>query len=99
MELPTSSAKDAQKDERKAVVIDGQKIPFTPEDKTLLVALEKHKIDAPYHCRDGFCGVCRATLKRGQVAYPNGEPLAYVGEGEILPCCCIPVTHIEIEIE
>ncbi len=76
-----------------------QKITFIPDDKTLLNRLEKNNIDVHYHCRDGFCGACRVTLAKGTISYPNGEPLAFVGENEILPCCCIPTSNITLKIE
>ncbi|OUS30728.1 hypothetical protein A9Q98_04270 [Thalassotalea sp. 42_200_T64] len=64
--------------------------------RTALEYFEYYDIEIHYHCRDGFCGACRVTLDKGQIEYINGEPLAYIREGEILPCCCIPKTDIEI---
>ncbi len=64
--------------------------------KTTLEFLEANDIEIHYHCRDGFCGACRVTLEKGEISYINGEPLAYIRPGEILPCCCIPTTDIEI---
>ncbi|QTH71551.1 class I ribonucleotide reductase maintenance protein YfaE [Pseudoalteromonas xiamenensis] len=64
---------------------------------SLLVTLESAKIDAPYQCREGFCGACRVKLIKGQVIY-NEEPLAFVREGEVLTCCSQPITDIEIEL-
>ena len=69
------------------------------EDKTLLHSLERANIECHYHCRDGFCGACRVTLNQGEVHYPNGDPLAFVGDNEILPCCCIPQSDIDITID
>lgn len=85
--------------ESKVVSANGNKVCYQAQDKTLLNCLEKHDIEVHYHCRDGFCGACRVKLNKGQVIYPQGEPLAFVGEDEILPCCCIPVTNIDITIE
>ena len=65
----------------------------------LLECLEAANIEVHSHCRDGFCGVCRIKLKSGSINYYNGDPLAYVGENEILPCCCLPLSDIEIEVE
>ncbi len=78
---------------------NGKTIVFTENKQTLLECLEQAKVEVHYHCRDGFCGACRVTLTSGKVSYPNGEPLAYVGEDEILPCCCIPITDISLTIE
>jgi ferredoxin len=80
------------------VTIDtGEKVK-APIKKTLLESLEAAQVEVHYHCRDGFCGACRVTLEQGQVFYPLGEPLAYVDDNEILPCCCVPVTNLKISI-
>ena len=81
------------------IVVDKQHYEYNESDKTLLNCLERHGIEVHFHCRDGFCGACRVTLERGQVCYPNGEPLAFVGENEILPCCCIPTSNVQLKIE
>lgn len=102
-----SSSKDALKDKKKdnstintfIITVEDQKICFDPEDKTLLNNLEKNDVEVHYHCRDGFCGACRVTLAKGQISYPNGEPLAFVGENEILPCCCVPASDISLIID
>ena len=78
---------------------NGQLIHFTGQHKTLLDCLESENIEVHYHCRDGFCGACRIKLNQGDIHYPNGEPLAFVAEGEILPCCCIPKTDIDVDID
>lgn len=83
----------------KKVCANGKVIIFTGEHDTLLESLEAEDIEVHYHCRDGFCGACRVKLNQGEIHYPQGEPLAFVGDGEILPCCCIPKTDIELEIE
>ncbi|GHF93289.1 class I ribonucleotide reductase maintenance protein YfaE [Thalassotalea marina] len=81
------------------VTANGKTVCFQQQDKTLLNCLEKNDIEVHYHCRDGFCGACRVKLNKGQVLYPQGEPLAFVGDDEILPCCCIPITNIDITVE
>ncbi|MCO4800006.1 MAG: 2Fe-2S ferredoxin-like protein [Colwelliaceae bacterium] len=81
------------------ITVDQTTIRFDPAEKTLLNSLEKNDVEVHYHCRDGFCGACRVTLVKGDIYYPNGEPLAYVGDNEILPCCCIPTSDISLIIE
>ena len=83
----------------KTITIDDKTIIYRDSDKTLLNCLEAHNIEVHYHCRDGFCGACRIKLNSGTIHYPNGEPLAFIGAGEILPCCCIPVENIDITID
>ncbi|HLV48082.1 MAG TPA: class I ribonucleotide reductase maintenance protein YfaE [Aliidiomarina sp.] len=68
----------------------------TGEPKTLLQALESAGLELSYHCRTGFCGACRSTLKSGEVEYLN-EPLAYIRPGEILPCICVAKSDLTID--
>jgi len=48
-----------------------------------------------YHCREGFCGACRVRKIIGTVDYTL-DPLAFIDDDEILPCCSTPKTDIEI---
>jgi ferredoxin len=81
------------------ISVKGKVIPFVDNKQTLLECLEQAKIEVHYHCRDGFCGACRVTLTAGEINYPKGEPLAFIGNNEILPCCCVPVTNISLELD
>jgi ferredoxin len=81
------------------ISVDNIKITFQESDKNLLECLENSNVEVHYHCRDGFCGACRVTLVEGEIYYPNGEPLAFVGDGEILSCCCVPKSDIILIIE
>lgn len=76
---------------------DGQVIFFTRGD-TLLQTLEKNGVDMHYQCRAGYCGACRTRLDKGEVKYLT-SPLAWVDEGEILPCVCIPQGDIEVSFD
>nr|WP_211245000.1 class I ribonucleotide reductase maintenance protein YfaE [Thalassotalea mangrovi] len=67
--------------------------------KNLLEFFEQQNIEAHYHCRDGFCGACRVELLQGSVAYTNGEPLAFIREGEILLCCSVPTSDIKLSCD
>ncbi len=64
---------------------------ITGEDAvtTILEQLESAGIQVESQCRSGYCGACRLKKKSGEVKYDN-DPLAYVGQDEILPCCCRP---------
>lgn len=64
--------------------------------ETLLDGLERTGHEVEYQCRSGYCGVCRLTLLSGNVSYDE-PPLAYLGQSEILPCCCTVVEPIRIE--
>ncbi|WDE09635.1 class I ribonucleotide reductase maintenance protein YfaE [Thalassomonas haliotis] len=91
----------AQSEEQKVPVIsvEGKKVTCTGQYPSILECLEDADVEVHYHCRDGFCGACRVTLEQGKVVYPQGEPLAFVGEGEILTCCSLPVTDIKITLD
>ena len=80
-------------------MVQGKVVPFENNEQTLLECLESANIEVHYHCRDGFCGACRVTLVEGEIYYPNGEPLAFIGDGEILTCCSIPKSDIKLLIE
>ena len=75
-------------------VIDAKCVPAR-NDKTLLESLEQSGIDVHYHCREGFCGACRTKLKAGEVRYTT-DPLAFIDDDEILPCCCIPISDLKV---
>lgn len=71
------------------LVSDGQ--------QTVLETLEAHQLQVEYQCREGYCGSCRLRLCQGQVAY-RSPPLAYVQPGEILACCCQPISDLELDL-
>ncbi|HBY86730.1 MAG TPA: 2Fe-2S ferredoxin-like protein [Colwellia sp.] len=79
--------------------VQSKVVHYENNKQTLLECLESADVEVHYHCRDGFCGACRVTLVAGEINYPLGEPLAFVGDKEILPCCCIPVTDITLLID
>ncbi|MFQ3170367.1 MAG: ferredoxin [Oleispira sp.] len=65
--------------------------------QTLLESLEAQNITVNYQCREGYCGSCRTQLLEGEVHYTE-EPMAWINDDEILPCCCIPKTAIRIKL-
>ena len=80
------------------IIVTGQAaINFDGSQPTILQSLEQQQQDISYQCREGYCGACRCKLISGSVQYLH-EPLAFVRQGEFLPCCSIPVTDIKIEI-
>ena len=66
------------------------------DGETLLEGLERTGHDVEYQCRSGYCGMCRLTLHAGAVSYRT-PPLAFVGPGEILPCCCRPNGPVSVD--
>lgn len=81
------------------ISVANQEIIYLDSHRNLLECLESADVEVHYHCRDGYCGACRVALKSGEINYPQGEPLAFIGDGEILPCCCIPCSDITIEVD
>lgn len=76
----------------------GTHFTCTKSEHCLLEVLELHAIEVEYQCRSGYCGACRLKLVKGKVAYCQPPPLALINDGEILPCCCMPLTDIELDI-
>jgi ferredoxin len=64
----------------------------------LLESLEAQDVHLPYQCREGYCGGCRTDLIAGEVAYLQ-EPMAWINEGEILPCCCVPKSALKLKLK
>jgi len=73
-----------------------QTVPFQHAN-TLLESLEAQDVPVHYQCREGYCGSCRTQLLEGEVHYTE-EPMAWINDDEILPCCCIPKTAIRIKL-
>lgn len=63
----------------------------------LLVQLEKAGFQPEYQCRNGMCGACRCKLKVGAV--DQQDAMAFVGPNEILACCSVPKSHLELEFD
>ncbi|UTW46680.1 2Fe-2S ferredoxin-like protein [bacterium SCSIO 12696] len=64
----------------------------------LLESLESQDVYVPYQCREGYCGSCRTQLVSGEVAYLQ-EPMAWINDDEILPCCCVPKTDLQLKLK
>jgi ferredoxin len=79
------------------LALSGAKLAFTHGKASLLEALEHHNVQVEYQCRSGYCGSCRCKMTKGRVVYRQ-QPLAFINEGEILPCCCHPDGDIEVEL-
>lgn len=77
-------------------IVDQQSFSHSKEH-SLLESIERNKIEIQSHCREGFCGACRTKLVDGEVEYST-DPLAYIDDDEILPCCCVPISDITIVI-
>jgi len=81
---------------RSISIANGPSFLSTP-DSTLLSDLEAQGIPIEYHCREGYCGACRCKLISGEVDY-TVDPLAFIDDDEILPCCTVPLTDVELAL-
>lgn len=78
------------------IILDGKELCLANDAETILESLENAGIDLEFHCREGFCGVCRTKLLSGQVKYTL-DPLAFIEDDEILICCSKPIGDIELK--
>lgn len=69
----------------KTLTVNGTEYPLN-RDKTVLENLEAHALNIEFHCRDGFCGACRAQLISGEIKQIN-TPIASHRKEDILTCC------------
>lgn len=60
--------------------------------ETVLEALQREDIDAPFSCQGGFCGSCKAIVESGQAEMLSNDYLSdeEVGAGWILTCRAEP---------
>nr|WP_233267477.1 class I ribonucleotide reductase maintenance protein YfaE [Paraglaciecola sp. L3A3] len=79
------------------IEIVDHKIVCHKAQKSLLESIEANQIEVHFHCREGYCGACRTKLLQGEVEYKT-DPLAFIDDDEILPCCCYPTSDIKIEL-
>jgi ring-1,2-phenylacetyl-CoA epoxidase subunit PaaE len=61
---------------------------------SVLDALLVQRRDAPYACKGGVCGTCRAKLVEGEVRMTRSYALEpeELAAGFVLPCQSTPVT-------
>ncbi|RNM28645.1 class I ribonucleotide reductase maintenance protein YfaE [Dickeya undicola] len=77
--------------------LSGAQLFCSDEHTSLLEVLESQRVPVEYQCRSGYCGACRLRLTKGKVAYRQ-TPLACLQQDEILPCCCMPLNDIELDM-
>ncbi|MDX7739336.1 MULTISPECIES: class I ribonucleotide reductase maintenance protein YfaE [Aeromonas] len=96
MNAPLHTATTAPEGQAPQVqTLDGVLHPYPGE--SVLETLERHGHHVEFQCRSGYCGACRTPLLAGKVHYA-AVPLAFVSQGECLPCCCQPVGAIKLDI-
>lgn len=79
------------------ITVVEQRVIEQKPDSSMLESLEAEGIEVHYHCREGFCGACRTKLITGSVTYLT-DPLAFIDDDEILPCCCKADQDVSIKL-
>jgi len=78
------------------ITLDGRQSTFRIDDAetTIMTATLEVRPDAPYSCRNGVCGTCRAMLLEGEVVMDQNYALEEdeVEDGYILTCQSHPTT-------
>jgi ring-1,2-phenylacetyl-CoA epoxidase subunit PaaE len=79
-----------------SVVLDGRTTELTlaPDGEPILDAALRLRGDAPYACKNGVCGTCRARLVEGEVRMDQNFALEpdEVARGYVLACQSHPAT-------
>ena len=93
---PTSAGGDAADAASEVTVrLDGRTTTFRmPPEGSVLDATLAVRTDAPYACKGGVCGTCRAKLVEGEVSMARRYALDddEVEEGFVLACQSVPLT-------
>lgn len=77
------------------VTVDDEEVSFVmSQSQTVLEAVLKQNIDAPYSCQGGICSSCIARVKEGEVTMVKNQILTdgEVAEGLILTCQSHPTS-------
>ena len=75
----------------------GKVVAWNADYENLLELAEAHDLDVAFGCRDGNCHTCACGLIKGEVKYVE-EPALAPYDGDVLICCAIPKTDIEIDL-
>ncbi|MFD7509485.1 2Fe-2S iron-sulfur cluster-binding protein [Streptomyces sp. NPDC059853] len=86
---------------RLTATLGGQTATWPPRPgETVLETTLRNRPDAPYACKGGVCGTCRARLLHGEVRMARSYALEEdeVAAGYILPCQSHPATAV-VEVD
>ncbi|MGW0789870.1 2Fe-2S iron-sulfur cluster-binding protein [Streptomyces sp. NPDC002911] len=99
--LPTVTRAAAPSKSRLTATLDGRSGSWPVQDgESLLDTMLRSRSDAPYACKGGVCGTCRAFLVSGEVRMDRNFALEpeETGAGFVLACQSHPVTP-EVELD
>jgi len=68
----------------------GKSVEFTyhPNEESLIEAIVDRGLDAPYSCRGGVCGSCRAEVTDGEVTVDHAYALTREERKKGWVLCC-----------
>ncbi|WP_329039039.1 2Fe-2S iron-sulfur cluster-binding protein [Streptomyces sp. NBC_00178] len=98
---PPATRTTAPAESRLTATLDGRSGSWPVQDgESLLDTVLRSRADAPYACKGGVCGTCRAFLVSGEVRMDRNYALEpeETGAGFVLACQSHPVTA-EVEID
>ncbi|MFC9945385.1 2Fe-2S iron-sulfur cluster-binding protein [Streptomyces pratensis] len=98
---PTTARVDAPSESRLTATLDGRSGSWPVLDgESLLDTVLRSRSDAPYACKGGVCGTCRAFLVSGEVRMDRNFALEpeETGAGFVLACQSHPLTP-EVELD
>ncbi|MEU9118565.1 1,2-phenylacetyl-CoA epoxidase subunit PaaE [Streptomyces sp. NPDC048506] len=98
---PTTPATAAPAHSTVTATLDGRSGSWPVHDgESLLEAVLRNRADAPYACKGGVCGTCRAFLVSGEIRMDRNFALEAdeVDAGYVLACQSHPVTE-EVELD
>jgi ring-1,2-phenylacetyl-CoA epoxidase subunit PaaE len=79
-----------------SIVLDGRTstVPVDPDGERILDAALRVRSDAPYACKGGVCGTCRAKLVSGSVQMEQHFALeqSEIDAGFVLACQSHPTS-------
>lgn len=99
--VPAVARVTAPADSKLTATLDGRSGSWPVRDgESLLETVLRSRADAPYACKGGVCGTCRAFLVSGEVRMDRNFALEpeETGAGYVLACQSHPVTP-EVELD
>ncbi|MFG3113243.1 1,2-phenylacetyl-CoA epoxidase subunit PaaE [Streptomyces sp. NPDC048197] len=100
---PTAPAAKAPAHSTVTATLDGRSGTWPVHDgESLLEAVLRNRADAPYACKGGVCGTCRAFLVSGEIRMDRNFALESdeVNTGYVLACQSHPVTEkVELDFD
>jgi len=86
---------------RHLIILPDNRIVEAAEGETVLDSALRDGIAFPFDCRNGGCGVCKCTIRFGNVEYGAYQPEALTdvekSAGMALACCATPLSDLELE--